>query len=81
MSSLQMLQEHWTDEGSAVVVMADTATMNQLLSELDLPQENTVSISEDRLALAFWGEELKSYVAWRDGSGICSNGSVARASA
>lgn len=74
MSSFQMLQEHWTDEGSAVVVTADTTVINQLLQDLDLPDESPVTISKDRFALAFWGEQLRNYVAWRDGVSACSNG-------
>lgn len=74
MLSVQLLQEHWTVEGSAVVVTADTVIINQLLAELELPQESPVNISDDRLALAFWGDELKSYVAWRGGSQAHCNG-------
>jgi len=68
MSSSNVLQEYWTDQKSAVVVTAAPAVIDQILMELNLPEERPVSVSDTRFALAFWGEDLSAYVTWRANS-------------
>jgi hypothetical protein len=57
------------------VVTAEPAVIGQLLEDLNLPEESLVSVSDNTLALAFWGEDLSSYVSWRDASFGSRNGS------
>lgn len=68
MSLSRSLYEHWTDGKSAVVVTAEPTVMSQLLVDLGLSLDTAVNLSCQQNALALWGEELATYLDWRDGS-------------
>jgi hypothetical protein len=59
--------EHWTSSRRALVVTADTATVRNLVQELELSQDVAVRVNQNRLAIALWGDDLKSYIRYRDG--------------
>lgn len=66
MTLSRSLQEHWTDGKSAVVVTAESSIMLQLVADLGLPDESPVNLSCKRYALALWGDELVTYLDWRN---------------
>lgn len=59
--------EHWTASRRVLVVTADMATVRNLVQALELPQDAAVRVDQNRLAIALWGEDLKSYIRYRDG--------------
>lgn len=80
MAFAHALQEHWTDGKSAVVVTAESSIITQLVADLGLPGERPVNMSCKQYALALWGDELTTYLDWRDGlldGASGSHGSVA----
>lgn len=76
MSNSELLHEYWTDEGSAVVVTAERSLIHQLLTDLNLPEESPVNVSDSKIALALWGEDLSTYRTWRMRFQANSNGAV-----
>ncbi len=76
MSSGALLQEHWTDQNSAVVVTGEAKVIGQIVLELKLSEALPVSVSDSRLALALWGDDLSTYLEWRTSRHPNSNGSV-----
>lgn len=67
MAFSRFLQEHWTDGKSAVVVTAESSIIDKLVADLGLPGERPVNMSCKQYALAIWGDELTTYLDWRDG--------------
>jgi hypothetical protein len=75
MARSDLLQEHWTDQRSAVVVTGEPKLIGQLLCDLQLPGELPVSVSDSKLALALWGHDISTYLEWRTRHFPNSNGS------
>ena len=67
MPILADVAEHWTDSGTAVVLTADSAVIDELVVRLGLSTDSPVSVKSRQRALALWGEDLASYLQLRSG--------------
>jgi hypothetical protein len=58
---LNHLEEHWTVSGKALVVVGRPASIKELATILQLPEDASVEVTPARSALALWGELLDKY--------------------
>jgi hypothetical protein len=58
---LNHLEEHWTVSGKSLVVIGRPATIKELVTTLQLPEDASVEMTATRSALALWGEILDKY--------------------
>jgi hypothetical protein len=58
---LNHLDEHWTVTGKGLVVVGCPASIKELATKLQLPEDAPVKMTPTRSALALWGDLLDKY--------------------
>ena len=59
------LMEHWTDSRRGLVLVGEPDTLEALAIRLGLTDDSSVRLAQHRAALALWGEELSTYLVYR----------------
>jgi hypothetical protein len=54
--------EHWTMTGRRVVLTGSEPVINSIVSQLGLPLDAPIRISDSRCVVALWGESLDLYL-------------------